>query len=307
MRVFISHSHEEQKLAEAWSSLFKGIAYGLIDTWYSSDQAPAGGMGPGRWREKIGRELEGAEVVLAIFTPESVNRPWIFFESAFALGLAPSKVVIPIVYYMDMAALPSPLQDLQSYYGDDRNQVIDLCKRLCRPKPAESVDPERVKRWSPDLDSYIEQIEAHRAERLNKALFYGDFHTSDTAEKLVGPWFAKWTQLHDDGRETLWQLQPVTVENTGWRIRMVGTTAQGGLSPFEGVVSSKGHIALSYWSREESAICGTVLLELIGTIMEGTWQGFTAKTMRERLSIVKGRVVMSRKRAEVEEYWDRLP
>ena len=130
MKVFISHAHEERRLAEAWKTLLMQITGFTIDVWYSSDRDPSGGIGYGRWRERIGHRLEEAEAILAIFTPESASRPWIFFETAFAMGLSTKKLVIPIVYYMSKEYLPSPLQDQQSYRGDEQDEVFDLCKRL---------------------------------------------------------------------------------------------------------------------------------------------------------------------------------
>jgi len=302
MNIFISHSHYDKQIADAWKALFRQFS-SEIEVWYSSDVDPSGGIGIGRWREIIGQEIEKADLIFSIFTPESSNRPWIIFESAYAMGLSNTKVVIPIFYYMKPHSLPSPLQELQSYNGEDREKVIELCKRLISQYTEKLVEEEEIKTWEVHFDSYIKQIEKHSEDRVKKALFYGDFHTYDTAKKIEGEWWAKWTQLHDDGTETIWQMQPITVETTNWRIRMMGDAAQGILSPFEGVVSSKGQIALSYWVQGDSAFCGTVLLEIVGTIMEGLWQGFTARTTRERLFLIKGRVVMCREKKEAEEHW----
>ncbi len=63
------------------------------------------------------------------------------------------------------------------------------------------------------------------------------------------------------------------------------------------------------WSKGEIPIRGTVLLELIGVnrIMEGTWQGFTAATLYERLTKKEGRVVIGRDEKVVDEYWGLKP
>jgi hypothetical protein len=301
MKVFISHAYKEKKIAQAWKTLFEQLESNL-KVWYSSDVSPGEGIGIGRWREKISKELKEADIVLSLFTPESSDRPWIVFESAYALGLSDKKIVIPITYYMPSQSLPTPLQELQSYNGDDQEKVIELCKRLVSRSRTNPVDNEEVNNWKDYIDSYMKEIELHSEERMGKALFYGDFHTHDTAKKLEGAWWAKWTQIHDDGTESIWQIQPITVETTNWRIRMIGDAAQGVLSPFEGVVSSKGHIALSYWVQGDSAICGTVLLEIIGTIMEGVWRGYTAITTKERIHLVEGRVFMSREKGEAKEF-----
>jgi hypothetical protein len=304
MKVFCSHSHDERRLAKAWKLLFERIAYGIIESWFSSDLESGGGIGPGRWRKKICRELKEAGAVLAIFTPESISRPWIFFESAYAMGLDEHKMIIPVVYYMRKNALPSPLRDQQSYQGDDRKEVIDLCRRLWEKDRGVLLDDEKVKRWAPDIEDYLDEVEKHSQERMRKALFYGDFHTSETAKKLEGKWFAKWTKMQDDGEEILWQIQPITITTTEWRIQMVGEAKQGVLSPFEGVVSSEGKIPLTYWVQGQTAICGTVLLKTIGNLLMGIWNGYTARTLEKEPSLVHGRVVMSRDKSKAEEYWD---
>ena len=123
---------------------------------------------------------------------------------------------------------------------------------------------------------------------------------------MEGTWFAKWTELRDDGSETLWQIQPIEVEHRSWRtpgrIRMVGDAAQGVLCPFEGVVNSVGQIALSYWFQGFSDICGVVFLEKRGPFFAGTWQGYTAKTLHGAHFFIQGRVVMGRDKDAVEKY-----
>ena len=96
MKIFISHSHTEQILADAWKNLLEDLGTS-IETWYSSDLTSCGGIGIGKWCEKIEKELKDAEIVLAIFTPESKDKPWIYFECAYVLGMNKNKGVIPII------------------------------------------------------------------------------------------------------------------------------------------------------------------------------------------------------------------
>src|SRR5262249_3833864 len=119
MRIFVSHSHDDRALAESWKILLGHLHPG-IDVWYSSDPDPWGGVGPGRWRERIGRELAKADMIFAVLTPESAQKPWIFWECAWAMGRSERKHVIPILYGMHPEGLPGPLQDRQSYRGDER-------------------------------------------------------------------------------------------------------------------------------------------------------------------------------------------
>ncbi len=302
MKIFISHMYEERRLARAWKSLFELIAPG-IDVWFSSDPTPTGGLGPGRWREKIGKQLEAADVLLALFTPESINRPWLFFESAFALGLGGDRLVIPITNFMSVERLPTPLQDQQIYLGDSRNSVMELCERLVRKHTGRDVNTQL---WHQAVDAYLVEVEKHKQERLSKDLFYGQFHSNDTAKKLQGKWFAKWTQLEDGGEESVFEEDTVEIWTTETRLRVVGEGSKGHPYPMEGVVSSQGFIALSYWAEGAIPICGTVFLELIGgnEIMEGTWTGSTTLALKQRLSLFRGRVVMCREKEDNFGYWN---
>ncbi|MFG1691726.1 toll/interleukin-1 receptor domain-containing protein [Gemmatimonadota bacterium] len=260
----------------------------------------------GRWREKVETELEEADVIVAILTPESARRPWIGFETAYALGMREEKDVVPIVYFTDLEILPSPLRNLNCYRGDDLDDVKTLCGKMLEKYAGRSI---RENVWELASKDYLAQVKDFKKQRLGKALFHGHFHTFDTAKHMEGAWFAKWTEIHDDGREEVFEIDELDVSTTKNRIRMVGQGRKSALYPVEGVVSSKGHVAMSYWSESDIPICGTVLLELIGgnRIMVGTWEGFTAKTLDERLRYVRGRVVMSRDREKVEGYWDLAP
>ena len=305
MKIFISHAHEEQKLAEAVQNLFEYLP-ATIDAWYSSDPSPGGGVGLGRWREKVVKELEEAEVILAILTPESAIRPWIGFETAYALGMREEKDVVPIVFFTDLEILPAPLRNLSCYRGDDRDSVERMCTKMLTKHAGKSLKEDV---WNLASEDYLARVREFNKQRLGKALFHGHFHTYDTAKHMKGVWFSKWTQIHEDGKEDVFEIDELDVSTTKNRIRMVGQGAKGVLYPVEGVVSSNGHVAMCYWSESEIPICGTVLMELIGgnRIMVGSWEGFTAKTLDERLHHVKGRVVMSRDRKKVEGYWDLAP
>ena len=303
MKIFISHTHDEQLLAKAWKTLFEDLGTS-IEAWYSSD--PSGGIGSGRWRDKVVKELQEADIVFGLFTPESKTRPWIYFECAFAMGMDEGKEIIPIIYYMSNDALPSPLQNLQIFQGEESISLKKLYRILIEQYKGKPV---KEKILDLVLQDYLEQVEIHNRQRLAKGLFHDHFHTYDTAKKLDGEWFAKWTQIQKDGEEAIFEMDTLKIWTTEDRLRVVGKGMKGGLYPMEGIVSSKGHVALSYWSQGGVPICGTTLLELIGgnRIMEGTWEGFTAKSLDERLSLVKGRVVIGRDKSKVEDYWGLKP
>jgi len=313
MKVFISHAHDEEPLANAWKALLQTLAPGLI-SWYSSDRSQIGGIGIGKWREQISEQLQSSDVVLTLISPEALERPWIYFESAFALGIdsvsSGQISVIPIVYNLDNSKIPSTFQDLQAYRGDDKDDVAELCARLVRVYVSQqNIDPPpslNTKYWEGPIEAYLDTVRNHEHDMFGRWLFRSHFHTNETANRLAGEWFAKWTQFLPDGSESVFEAHSMLAWSTQDRFRMVGE-AKGHLDwyPMEGVISSLGHIAMSYWSQDENPICGTALLKLIAgnRMMKGTWQGYTARDLDyEALSFVSGQVVMARDRKKVEAY-----
>lgn len=306
MKVFISHSHAENQLAKALKELFDTCVPG-VNVWYSSDKDPAGGIGPGDWRDSIKEELDSSDIVLGMFTPESENKQWIFFECAYAIGKNPDNddAVVPLLYYMDKSSMPSPLANLQSYNGDDAAEMMDFVSRIWRKQNRKDLNDKIKEVWQVWIEEYLTIVKAYGQERIEKELFYTGFHVEETGKKLAGKWFAKWTQIDDAGNESVFETDELNLWSTKSRVRLVGKGAKGALYPMEGVVSSKGQLALSYWSSGDIPICGTSLLELIGgnSLMEGTWEGFTARTLKERLNHTRGRVVMGREKKDVDNYW----
>lgn len=132
-KVFISHSHEEKDLALAWKKLVEDVSQGAVEVWLSSDQSPGGGMALGKeWRQTIYEKMREATHVFAIFSPQSLARPWILWECGIATGVNLERLLVPIVHSMPLSDLPSPLQSYQAYDGDVRTSVVEVCERLVK-------------------------------------------------------------------------------------------------------------------------------------------------------------------------------
>lgn len=308
MKLFVSHSHEERQLADARKVLLTALVPDL-HVWYSSDVSPEGGIGTGPWRDRIREELSNSDVVLAILTPESQNRLWIIWECALATGLSRDKVIVPVVYFMPPEQLHDTLREHVIYKGDDSPSILALCGRLVARHLGRAVPDRESRIWFIKVEEYLKQIHARGRERISVSLFHGHFHIDKAARHLAGEWFAKWTDRSDDGYETVFEVDTLDVWTTENRLRMVGAGAKGQPYPMEGVYSSDGKVAMTYWSKGEIPICGVVLLEMIGghRLMEGVWHGYTAKTLTERLSLRNGRVVIGRDKDQVLNYWNLPP
>jgi hypothetical protein len=323
LNVFISHHHEERLLAKAWQTLIQSLTQGVELPWYSSDERAEGGVGPGEWRQEIRDKLEQANIILVLVTPVSNERSWLFFESGFASGQR--KEVIPVHYFMKKEMLNGVFRPLQSFSGDvveGSTGIEALCAKLMRAHLG--VDPPDSVRlaWKAWIDGYVADVATEREHSFTRTLFQDHFHDRHTAAQLEGRWFAKWTQQRERQPEEVFEADALDVWTTHERLRLVGASAKQGLEalspeaqmtaryyPMEGIVSRSGWVALSYWSAGKIPICGTTLLAPVGAsgeLLEGTWQGFTAKDLNETPVFTKGRVVMARSQQKVEDYWPHL-
>lgn len=321
--IFLSHHHEEKRLATAWQTLIQMLTMGVVTPWYSSDERASGGARPGEWRDEIQNEIGKANTILVLITPVSNEKPWLFYESG--LGRGQNKELIPVSYFMKTDAVNSVFKSYQCYQGDmeeGANGIRALCRKLMfkhlgREIPAQAETP-----WASWIGRYLETVREEKESSLTRTLFHDHFHDSTAAERLAGDWFAKWTQIHHDNSEEQFEADTLLIWTTETRLRIVGQSNKEGREilsikgqqaaryyPMEGVVSRAGWVALSYWSGGNIPICGTALLipkGLTGELLDGTWQGYTAKSINAAPKFTNGRVVIARRQEVVENYWPEL-
>jgi hypothetical protein len=323
LRIFISHHHEEKLLALAWQELVRTLTMGAVVPWYSSDERAGGGVIPGEWRPQVQQEIENASVILVLITPVSNDKPWVFYESGLASGQ--HKTILPVYYFMRQESLNSIFKSSQCYQGDSKDGptgITALCGRLLRVHLGHAPSDDIVSTWQPLIERYLDKVRDERENSHARTLFQDHFHDIKAATAMEGDWFSKWTQIHDDNTEEVFEVDSLFVWTTADRLRMVGMSEKQGREllstkareaarfyPMEGVVSKAGWVAMSYWSGGVIPICGTTLLVpkgSTGELLVGTWQGYTAKHVNDDPSFTTGRVVMSRNKEVVAGYWPEL-
>ncbi|TWU00951.1 toll/interleukin-1 receptor domain-containing protein [Stieleria varia] len=318
LRVFISHAHEDKALAQAWQSLINTLTLGQVTPWYSSDDRGGGGVGPGEWRKAIREHMIEADTILALLTPGSNERPWLVWESGYAEGQ--QKMIIPVTFFIDERGIHDVFRDKQIYEGDKEPDTLRLLEELAGQHFGAAIPEASKTVWKTYVSQYMETVEQERTESLTRSLFHDHFHVRPTAERLSGTWYATWTEISDDG-ETMFESDRLEAWTTNGRIRFVGVSSKIGIEeliddaaeafyyPMEGVVSSDGMIALSYWSSGETRYCGTAILKVsggTGRLLQGTWQGFTARNVDEEPTQRNGRVVMARDLEKLQAATDRM-
>jgi hypothetical protein len=85
--VFISHDTRNANLAEAFANLLSDVSGGTLKSFRSSDKKGNTGIEFGaEWFSTIMAQLADATDVVALLTPQSLDRPWILYEAGVAKG-----------------------------------------------------------------------------------------------------------------------------------------------------------------------------------------------------------------------------
>jgi hypothetical protein len=142
-KLFISHTHADKRLADAFKQLMNTVFSGRVTTVYSSDESESGGIGAGEeWRDWINRAVRDSEVALVLLTPSSVQKPWVLWEAGAVFGLylgaeaaaaprkpdeaRPKSPLRPLVFHLTPGQVPSPFEQLQSLRGDEEKAMMKL-------------------------------------------------------------------------------------------------------------------------------------------------------------------------------------
>jgi hypothetical protein len=131
-KFFISHYTGDRDIADILSILLSRITLNQIQSWFSSDTSELGGFKPGDiWFNKILEKIVQSKAVVIIITPDSVNRPWIYYESGIAQSL-PDCEVIPICVGIKPDAIPAPLNMYQCYTISDYQSIKEFTSKLVK-------------------------------------------------------------------------------------------------------------------------------------------------------------------------------
>jgi len=113
--VFISHATSDAQFANAVKQEIEKVFADGIDVFCTSSP---GAIPIGQdWLIDIERRLDSAQAVVAIVTPVSIKRPWLWFEigATWSRGRSGKCTIYPLcVPGMDTLDIPSPLDRLQA-------------------------------------------------------------------------------------------------------------------------------------------------------------------------------------------------
>lgn len=296
--IFISYEAEDHRLAHAWQEFINTISNGRKMPFYAGDDTASGGIGLEEWRRKVVKVLTAADHLLVLLTPGSNERPWVLYESGIAYGQG--KNIAPVSHFMEKTQVHDVFKSYEVYDGKEKKDVFKLVELMVF---GGEVPDASKKAWDGPYEKFRSQLSQQRLATFTRKLFRDHFHNMESAKKLEGIWAANWIEVDDDGTENPFEEDALYVWTDEARIRMVGLSAktdeedimQGKVSgyPMEGVVSSGGWIALSYWSAGDIPICGTCLMRRRGASGQkyvGHWQGYTARDFSDEIKFTKGTV-----------------
>lgn len=128
--IFISHCAVDAVVAKNVSEVLNTLSLHQFRTWFSSSEEIDEGFMPGdMWFQRICNEILQSDVLIAILTPNSIHRPWIYYETGIAQGKE-GCTIMPICIGINKDEIPAPLNNYQLYQLSDYNSAKSLIKQL---------------------------------------------------------------------------------------------------------------------------------------------------------------------------------
>jgi len=127
---FLSHYNGDRQIADIIATILKRVTLNQIQPWFSSDESGSGGLRPGMiWFNSILEKIEKSKAIVVILTPNSIQRPWIYFESGIAQSLEACEV-IPICIGIDRNEVYPPLGLYQCYQLNSYRALKEFLSKL---------------------------------------------------------------------------------------------------------------------------------------------------------------------------------
>jgi 2-polyprenyl-3-methyl-5-hydroxy-6-metoxy-1,4-benzoquinol methylase len=137
LHVFVSHSHKDRLLAEAFENALTKIFANVHVANSSSRNPGAGPVAGSDWLEWIHAQISGCQEALVLWTPDAAKSPWIMWEAGAVSGIslatgapALSKPVTLIRFLMEEP--PGPFVVQQVVDGTDSDEVRGFLGDLMR-------------------------------------------------------------------------------------------------------------------------------------------------------------------------------
>jgi hypothetical protein len=134
--IFISYVHEDHAVAVALTELLR--SQGLSNIFFTGNEwlLRAGEI----WLDRIRTELISAKIVLSLFSPHSMGRPWLHFEAGAAW--LTNRVLIPVcIGGLKREELQIPYAGIQGITLIDSSSAYYLIHSICSYTPLKTGFP----------------------------------------------------------------------------------------------------------------------------------------------------------------------
>jgi hypothetical protein len=129
IRVFISHSADDEDLTQAFISLLEA-AFHFEERDVRCTSLPGYKLRTGTHTStQLKQELNDAELVLCILTPVSTESEWVRFELGAAWAMN-EKWVVPLLAGLDYDELPGPLREVHAIKATDSDGIYQLLDEI---------------------------------------------------------------------------------------------------------------------------------------------------------------------------------
>jgi hypothetical protein len=166
--IFITHIHEDEIVARALHRFLTAKLKGCSAQMFLSSDPWQLRLGD-EWLEKIREALKSAKVILALFSPVSVKRPWVNFEAGGA-WFSEGKVLVPLcIAEQRPENLPKPYSNIQGASLEEWNSLNYLVQRLWAEfGPPGSLSPIPVFYDDSDVSQFMNELERWKSARSSR-------------------------------------------------------------------------------------------------------------------------------------------
>jgi hypothetical protein len=218
--IFISHSSEDEKVAEALADLFKN-ALNLPAKKIRCTSVPAYKLEPGATvEETLRREIDETRVFIGLITPASVKSTYVLFELGARWGAGADRSLIPVLASgADYSYLHDPLKNRNPIRCEEQAEVRDLIDVVASIL---GVAPDRQSAYQKWVDELVRKSKPKREKRQKH---------EERASSISGSIEPNMNALKSE-LEDLKKYKLILELVTGWRDGDVASLYQSSVSLF---------------------------------------------------------------------------
>jgi hypothetical protein len=203
--VFISYRHDpDEPLAAALKLLIERS----IDPRPTVFAAGNEGLRPSRigFRAQLQNAVRNAKAFVAILTPSSIDREWVYFEAGAAWGR--DQLYAPLLIGTTSSDLSTTIAEYQATHADHEQSMKALMQAI-----AEAVGCETKSRFGPRYAQFLDALRSHAGESSSTPSESLPPPSAEDANPLLSAW-----SLATDGRQAEAEARFHELENAETQI-----------------------------------------------------------------------------------------